>query len=161
MYTHFCTVVDTEKTSPTATYTQNWHKTLRQHTVAFEPVLRSMKFWYGSGSADPHLTYGSGSWRVPDFAIFVSDLQDVNKVFLLIILLFEGTFTSFFEDKKSQNNRNHCFSDYFCVMIEGSGSRAASGSLTNGSGSGRPKNIWILRIRIRIQIRNTGLNTSV
>jgi hypothetical protein len=30
-------------------------------------------------------------------------------------------------------------------MIEGSGSVF----LTNGSGSGRPKNIWILRIRIR------------
>ncbi len=30
-------------------------------------------------------------------------------------------------------------------MIEGSGSV----SLTNGSGSGRPKNLWILRIRIR------------
>jgi hypothetical protein len=33
----------------------------------------------------------------PDPAIFVSDLQDVNKVFCL--LLFEGTFTSFFKDK--------------------------------------------------------------
>jgi hypothetical protein len=37
---------------------------------------------------------------------------------------------------------------YFCSMIKG------SGSLTNGSG--RPKNIWILRIRIRI--RNTVRN---
>ena len=41
-------------------------------------------------------------------------------------------------------------------MIEGSGSI----SLTNGSGcgSGRPKNIWILRIRIRMRIwnRNTA-----
>jgi hypothetical protein len=36
------------------------------------------------------------------------------------------------------------FSYYFCVMTEG------SGSLTNGSGSGRPKNIWI-------RIRNTAL----
>jgi hypothetical protein len=33
--------------------------------------------------------------------------------------------------KKSQNSRNQCFSYYFCLMIEGSG----SGSLTNGSGS--------------------------
>jgi hypothetical protein len=39
----------------------------------------------------------------------------------------------------------HCF-----FMIEGSGSRSGSTSLTNGSGfgSGRPKNIRILRIRI-------------
>jgi hypothetical protein len=33
---------------------------------------------------------------------------------------------------------------YFCLMIEGSVHR------TNGSGSGRPKNIRIIRIRIRI-----------
>ncbi len=37
----------------------------------------------------------------PDPAIFVSDLQDINKIFCL--LLFEGTctFTSFFKVKKS------------------------------------------------------------
>jgi hypothetical protein len=33
----------------------------------------------------------------PDSAIFVSDLQDVNKK----LLFFEGMFTSFFKDKKS------------------------------------------------------------
>jgi hypothetical protein len=45
----------------------------------------------------------------PDSAIFVIDLQDTNKkifffkyVFLLII--FEGTFTLFFNDKKSKRN---------------------------------------------------------
>ncbi len=42
---------------------------------------------------------------------------------------------------KSQS-RNQCCSYYFCLMIEGSGSV----SLTNGTGTGRPKNIWI-RIR--------------
>jgi hypothetical protein len=37
------------------------------------------------------------------------------------------------------------------MMIEGSGSKAGSGSipLTSGSGSGRPKNTWIRWIRIR------------
>jgi hypothetical protein len=46
--------------------------------------------------------------------------------------------------KKSQNSRNKSYFYNFCLMIEGSG----SGSLTNGSksGSGRPKNLWILRI---------------
>jgi hypothetical protein len=51
---------------------------------------------------------------------------------------FEGTFTSVFKDKvikKSQNSRNHGFSYYFCLMIEGAGSKP----LTNGSGSRRPK----------------------
>ncbi len=64
----------------------------------------SMKFfWCGSGSADQYL------WLMdqdpdPDSAIFVSDLQDVSNFFLskfFCILLFEGTFTSFFKDKKS------------------------------------------------------------
>jgi hypothetical protein len=38
-------------------------------------------------------------------------------------------------------------------MIEGSGSV----SLTNKSGSGRPRNIWIQRIRIRETAVSTGL----
>jgi hypothetical protein len=36
----------------------------------------------------------------PDPTIFVSDLQDTNKK-LFCLLFFEGTFTSFFMDKKS------------------------------------------------------------
>ncbi len=75
--------------------------------------------------------------------------------FSKMLITFEGTFTSFFKDKKSQNCRNQCFSYYICLLIEGSGS--GSISLTNGSGcgSGRPKNIWMLRIRIR----NTAINS--
>jgi hypothetical protein len=46
---------------------------------------------------DPDADLGPG--------IFVSDLQDVNKKLsfskFLCLLLFEGTFTLFFEDKKS------------------------------------------------------------
>jgi hypothetical protein len=50
---------------------------------------------------------------------------------------------------------NQGFSYYFCMMIEGSGSRAGSGSisLTCGSGSGMPKNMWI-------RIHNTGTNDA-
>jgi hypothetical protein len=63
-----------------------------------------------------------------------------------LFIIFEGTFTSFFKDKKSkrchklQKSRNQGFSYYFCLMIEGAGSI----TLTDGSGSGfrRPKNIW-------------------
>jgi hypothetical protein len=64
------------------------------------------------------------------------------------LLLFEGTLASFFKEKvekKSQNSRSQGFSYYFCLMIEGSGSVP----LTGGSGSRRPKNIWIRRIQIR------------
>jgi hypothetical protein len=42
-------------------------------------------------------------------AIFVSDLPDVNKKLIkqkiVCLLLFEGTFTSFFKDKKSSRSR--------------------------------------------------------
>jgi hypothetical protein len=66
----------------------------------------------------------------PDPAVFVIDLQDVNKKpfkkNFCCLLLFEGTLTSFFKDKKSQkepqNSRNQGFSYYFCMMREGSGS---------------------------------------
>ncbi len=73
------------------------------------------------------------------------------------MLLFDGTFTLFFKDKsqkESQNSRIQDFSSYFCMMIEGSGSIP----LINGSGSGRPKNMWIrwIRIQIRIRIQNTA-----
>jgi hypothetical protein len=43
---------------------------------------------------------GPTSVPYPDPALFVSDLQDANKKFFCL-LLFEGTFTSFFKDKKS------------------------------------------------------------
>ncbi len=59
-------------------------------------------------------------------------------------LLKVPTFSSFFKDKKSK--RSH---KTVCLMIEWSGST----HLTSGSGSGRPKNLWI---RIRIRIRNIG-----
>jgi hypothetical protein len=39
----------------------------------------------------------------PDPSIFIIDLQDANKKFFCI-LLFEGTFTSFFKDKKSKGS---------------------------------------------------------
>ncbi len=74
---------------------------------------------------------------------------NLKKVFCL--LLFEGTFTLFFKDKKSKRSHKTVvfigFSYYFCLMIEGSGS---------GSGSRRPQNI---RMR-QIWIRNTALRRT-
>jgi hypothetical protein len=37
----------------------------------------------------------------PDPAMFVIRLQDANKNYFFCLLLFEGTVTSFFKDKKS------------------------------------------------------------
>ncbi len=87
---------------------------------------------------------GSDPWHFdvdpdsdPEPAIFVIDLPDANKKQIykkfFCLLLFEGTFTSFFKDKKSI--RSH--------KTEG---------MIEGSGSGRPENMWTRWIRIR----NTG-----
>ncbi len=112
----------------------------------------SMAFWCGSGSgsgsADPSL------WLMdpdpdtdPDPAIFFLDLQDVNrkliweKKFLHITfwryIIFKGEKLK----KKLQNSRNHDFSYYFFLIIEGSGSGSISLTKESGSGSWRPKNI--------------------
>ncbi len=66
----------------------------------------SMTFLCGSGSADPCF------WLMDpdsDPAIFIIDLQDTNKKLIykkkfFCILLFKGTFTSFFKDKKSKRS---------------------------------------------------------
>jgi hypothetical protein len=95
----------------------------------------------------------------PDPAIFVNELQDANKKLikkkLFCLLLFEGTFTSFFKEK-SQSSRNQVFSYHFTLVIEGTGSGSISMNNGSGSGSRRPKNIRIRWIRILIRIRNTG-----
>ncbi len=145
----------------------------------FAPVLRihailgwiririrgSMPLTNGSGS-------GSGSWiQILLFSSLTFKMPAKNKFFYTIFSAYDFLkldlhhFSKIKIQKDSQNSRNPGFSNYFCMMIEGSGSvsRAGSGSgsipLTSGSGSGswRPKNTWI-RIRIRIRIRNTALH---
>jgi hypothetical protein len=91
----------------------------------------------------------------PDPAIFLIDLQNANKK-----QIFNTFFSSYYfmnvhfhhfskknSQKELQNTRNKGFSYYFCMKIEGS--RSGSIPLTSGSGSGRPKNMWI-------RIRNTA-----
>jgi hypothetical protein len=47
----------------------------------------------------------------PSPSVFITDLQDANKKLILkkffCVLLFEGTFTSFFKNKKSKSKRSH------------------------------------------------------
>ncbi len=135
-------------------------------TYTWNQCSGSMKFWGGSGSADPCL------WLMvririldPDPAIFVIDLQNASKkqIFHTIFSAYYFSkvhllhFSKINSQKESQNSRNQGFSYYFCMMIEGSGFRSRTGSgpipLTSGSGSGsgRPENMWI-----RIRIRNTA-----
>ncbi len=70
----------------------------------------SKAFWCGSGSgsADPRIYASEKLDLDPDPAIFVIDLQDANKKLFkkkfFCVLLFEGTFSSFFVDKKSKRS---------------------------------------------------------
>jgi hypothetical protein len=57
----------------------------------------------------------------PDPAIFVIDLQDANRKLILkkffCLLLFEGTFTSFFKDKKSKRSRKTVGIEVFLTIF--------------------------------------------
>jgi hypothetical protein len=69
-----------------------------------------MTFWCGSGSVSADLCLllmDLDSDPDQDHAIFVIDLKDANKKQILFkkvfcLLLFEGTFTSFFKDKSQK-----------------------------------------------------------
>jgi hypothetical protein len=77
----------------------------------------------------------------PDPAIFVLDLQDVNHFSLSFSVYYhlKVHFSKKNVIKKSQNSRNQGFSYYFCLMIEGSGSRSVPLTIGSRSGSKRPK----------------------
>ncbi len=114
---------------------------LRIHEILVRVRIRG---WCGSVP----MTNGSGSGSLFSLVTFKMSTKISSFSNFFCLLLFEGTFKSFLKikiRKKSQNSGNQCFSYYFLLMIEGSGSV----SLTNVFGSGRPKNIWILRILIR------------
>ncbi len=72
------------------------------------------------------------------------------------LILFEGTFTLSFNDKKSKRSRKTLAIKvyFFCSMIEGAGS--GSIPLTNWSGSGRPKNMWIRNTAFKANIFSTN-----
>jgi hypothetical protein len=85
----------------------------------------------------------------------VSDLQDINpKIFYIFLLLITHFSKIKSHTEVTKNSGNQCFFILFLLYDKGSG--AGSVSLTNVSGSGRPKNICFIRIRVR----NTGLNHS-
>ncbi len=124
-----------------------------------------MPFWGGSGSgySDPCF------WLMdpdPDHAIFVIYLQHASKklifntifsaYYFLKVHLRVHHFSKIKSQKESQNIRNKGFSYYFCMMIEGSGS--GSIPLTSGSGSWRPKNMWIRWIRNTARINKDESN---
>jgi hypothetical protein len=121
-------------------------------------IRGSMPLTSGSGFG-----FGSGSWIwILIFSSLTFKMPAKNKFFYTIfsacyfLKVHLHYFSEIKSQKESQKSRIQDSSYYFCMMIDGSGSRAGSKPLTSGSGSGRPKNTWIRWIRIRIRIQNTG-----
>ncbi len=109
------------------------------------------------------LTNGSGSWiRILLFSSLTFKMPAKNKFFNTIfsayyfLKLHLHHFLKIKRQKESQNSLNHGFFYYFCMMIEGSGSREGSGSIPLTSGSGWPKNMWI-RIRNTVMEKFPGI----
>jgi hypothetical protein len=109
----------------------------------------SVTFWYGSGSADPYyhlwirtLIYSSVGDKMPTKYFLKVHSYQLSKT----------------KSKKEVNK--YPVVEFFCLLMEGSGSR--SGSIQNndesGCGSRRSKNIRILQIRLRIH--NTDWNRT-
>ncbi len=120
-----------------------------------EPVLQihDILGWIRIRGSMP-LTNGSGSC---DFRHWPSRCQQKTNFLTQFFLLntfwrYKNLFSKIKSQKESENSMNQGFSYYFCMMIEGSGS--GSIPLTSGSGSGRPKNMWIRWIRIRNTRKN-------
>ncbi len=105
-----------------------------------DPRIHASDWWIRIRFLDP----GSGSCY---FRHWPSRCQKktiyLSQFFLLTVLLFEGTFTSFFKDKKSKRVTKSKESRFFLLFLHDDGG--------SGSGSRRP-NMWIRWIRIR----NTG-----
>ncbi len=117
-----------------------------------------MTFWCGSGSGsadpclwlmDPDPVSGSGSCYFRHRPLRCQQKNNFFKTLFSVYYFLKvhlHHLSKIKSQKDLQNSRNQGFSYYFCMMIEGSGSIP----LTNGSGSGRPENMWIR------WIRNTG-----
>ncbi len=103
---------------------------------------RSMTKIEGSGSGSISQRHESAD-PDPDPPQNVMDPQHWFFCILLLFVSFWRYFYIIFQKwkvkKKSQNSRNQGFSYYFCLMIEGSGSRAGSESIPLTYGSGGPK----------------------
>ncbi len=102
-----------------------------------------LTYGFGSGSWIWILLFSSLTFKMPAKNLFFNTIFSAYS-FLKVHL---HHFSKIKSQKESQNSRNQGFSYYLCMKIEGSGSIP----LTNGSGSGRLKNMWI-------RISNTALS---
>ena len=89
----------------------------------------------GSGPASGSISQSHGSSNQDPDPDPPQNVMDPQRFFLKVHL---HHFTKIQSQKESQNRRNQGFSYYFGMMIEGS-----------GSGSRRPKKMWIRWIRLR------------
>ncbi len=118
--------------------------TITSKVVVYDPSEKadqcsgSMKFLCGSGSVDSYLwLMDPNPDAVPYPAILVSYLT--STYYFLKVYLHH--FSKIKSHKEVTKQWNQCFSYYFCLLIEGSWFGSGFVSLTNGSGSGRPKHM--------------------
>ncbi len=144
--------------APHLSFVQNhFFKNCESHArFCLNQCYRSMTFWGGSGSGsadpclwlmDPDPNPGSESCYFRHWPSRCQQKTNFLTQFFLLITFWRYIlhhFSKIKSQKESQNSRNQGFSG------------AGAIPLTSGSGSGRPKNMWIRWIRIR----NTGLNTN-
>ncbi len=96
---------------------------------------------FGSGSWIRILLFSSLTFKMPAKNLFFNTIFNTIFSAYYFLKLNLHHFTKIKSQKEFLNSKNRGFSYYFCMIIEGSGSR-------------RPKNTWIRWIRIRI--RNTA-----
>jgi hypothetical protein len=104
-----------------------------KHVSVLEARLYCQDPWHFGMDPEPRIRTSGQRIRVWLFSSVLSRCQ--KNYFFCLLIFFEGTFTSLFTVKSLKevpNSRNQGFSNYFCLMMGGSGSVP----LTNGSGSG-------------------------
>ncbi len=139
------------------TFCTAFYESYLSTSVADPCILGWIRIWIrGSMALNNGSGFGSGCgsgsyyfrhWPSQD----ANEILIFKKVFLIIT--FWMYMYIIFKDKKSkksQSSRNQGFSYFFCWVIEGPDPDPYLGS---GSGSRRPKNMWI-------RIRNTAFYTG-
>jgi hypothetical protein len=117
----------------------------------------SIKFWYGSGCG-----YIPWIWmRILLFSSVIFKTSTKNSLFAYSFLMVH--LHNFPKIKRHKDvTKQYLGINVVSLQFSLEDRRIRIHFLTNGSGcgSGRPKNIWILRIRIRIRIRNTDMKVG-
>ncbi len=88
------------------------YPSLCRNEIASRQCSGYVTFWYGSGSADPYLRI-----RILLFSSVTYQMPTNNYIYCCL-LLFEGTLTSFFQDKKYYRSRKQFFLTILVFLLD-------------------------------------------